>query len=114
MPDLRSGGRLCGTADIQVTILAKDASKYSLPSKFASQLCSGRPQVAMVPAENDAARMIQAAEAGLISQPDDYEAFRQVCEELMDAANSQGSAVRKREEAHRMAEANRAFSHYRI
>lgn len=34
--------------------------------------------------------------------------------ELMDAANNQGSAVRKREEAHRMAEANRAFSHYRI
>ena len=34
--------------------------------------------------------------------------------ELMDAANEQGSAVRKREEAHRMAEANRAFSHYRI
>jgi small subunit ribosomal protein S7 len=34
--------------------------------------------------------------------------------ELMDAANNQGPAVRKREEAHRMAEANRAFSHYRI
>ena len=34
--------------------------------------------------------------------------------ELMDAANNQGTAVRKREEAHRMAEANRAFSHYRI
>ncbi len=34
--------------------------------------------------------------------------------ELMDAANEAGAAVRKREEAHRMAEANRAFSHYRI
>jgi len=34
--------------------------------------------------------------------------------ELMDAANNQGSAVRKREEAHKMAEANRAFSHYRV
>lgn len=34
--------------------------------------------------------------------------------ELMDAANNQGPAVRKREEAHKMAEANRAFSHYRI
>jgi small subunit ribosomal protein S7 len=34
--------------------------------------------------------------------------------ELMDAANSQGAAVRKREEAHKMAEANRAFSHFRI
>ncbi|NLG98397.1 MAG: 30S ribosomal protein S7 [Chloroflexi bacterium] len=34
--------------------------------------------------------------------------------ELLDAANNQGSAVRKREESHRMAEANRAFSHYRV
>ena len=34
--------------------------------------------------------------------------------ELLDAANNAGSSVRKREETHRMAEANRAFSHYRI
>lgn len=34
--------------------------------------------------------------------------------ELMDAANNQGTAVRKREESHKMAEANRAFSHYRV
>lgn len=34
--------------------------------------------------------------------------------EIMDAANNQGTAVRKREEAHKMAEANRAFSHYRV
>ncbi len=34
--------------------------------------------------------------------------------ELMDAANETGSAVHKREEAHKMAKANRAFSHYRI
>ena len=34
--------------------------------------------------------------------------------ELLDAFNNQGSAVRKREETHKMAEANRAFSHYRV
>ncbi|MBU6372736.1 MAG: 30S ribosomal protein S7 [Alphaproteobacteria bacterium] len=33
--------------------------------------------------------------------------------ELADAANNRGSAVKKREDTHRMAEANRAFSHYR-
>jgi len=33
--------------------------------------------------------------------------------ELMDAANNRGSAVKKREDAHRMADANKAFSHYR-
>ncbi len=33
--------------------------------------------------------------------------------ELMDASNNRGSAVKKREDTHRMAEANKAFSHYR-
>jgi len=34
--------------------------------------------------------------------------------ELMDAYNNTGSSIRKRDETHKMAEANRAFSHYRI
>jgi len=34
--------------------------------------------------------------------------------ELMDAVNETGSAIRKRSESHKMAEANRAFSHYRL
>ena len=33
--------------------------------------------------------------------------------ELMDAASNRGNAVKKREDTHKMAEANRAFSHYR-
>ncbi len=33
--------------------------------------------------------------------------------ELLDASNNRGNAVKKREDVHRMAEANRAFSHYR-
>ena len=33
--------------------------------------------------------------------------------ELLDASNNRGSAVKKREDTHRMAEANRAFAHYR-
>ena len=33
--------------------------------------------------------------------------------ELLDASNNRGGAVKKREDTHRMAEANRAFSHYR-
>ncbi|MDX2128276.1 MAG: 30S ribosomal protein S7 [Chloroherpetonaceae bacterium] len=34
--------------------------------------------------------------------------------ELMDAANNQGAAVKKKEEIHKMAEANKAFSHFRF
>jgi small subunit ribosomal protein S7 len=33
--------------------------------------------------------------------------------EMVDAMNNRGSAVKKREDTHKMAEANRAFSHYR-
>ncbi len=36
-----------------------------------------------------------------------------LAEELMDAANSRGGAIKKKEDVHRMAEANKAFAHYR-
>lgn len=36
-----------------------------------------------------------------------------LAKEIMDAANGQGSSVKKREDTHRMAEANKAFAHYR-
>ncbi|MGO1120724.1 30S ribosomal protein S7 [Rhodovibrionaceae bacterium A322] len=38
---------------------------------------------------------------------------QRLANELMDAANNRGASVKKREDTHRMAEANRAFSHYR-
>ncbi|MEE4377318.1 MAG: 30S ribosomal protein S7 [Candidatus Competibacteraceae bacterium] len=38
---------------------------------------------------------------------------RRLAGELLDAAESRGSAVKKREDTHRMAEANKAFAHYR-
>ncbi len=36
-----------------------------------------------------------------------------LCNELLDAANNSGGAVRKKEETHKMADANKAFSHYK-
>jgi len=39
--------------------------------------------------------------------------IERLANELMDAANNAGGAVRKKEEVHRMAEANKAFAHYR-
>jgi small subunit ribosomal protein S7 len=33
--------------------------------------------------------------------------------ELLDAANQRGSSIKKREDTHKMAEANKAFAHYR-
>ena len=37
-----------------------------------------------------------------------------VANELLDAAANRGSAVKKREDTHKMAEANKAFSHYKF
>jgi len=36
-----------------------------------------------------------------------------LADELLDAYKNEGASIRKREETHKMAEANRAFSHYR-
>ena len=41
------------------------------------------------------------------------ETFARLSAEIMDAANNTGAAVRQKEDVHRMAEANRAFAHYR-
>lgn len=39
--------------------------------------------------------------------------MERVANELLDAANDRGNAVKKREDTHKMADANRAFAHYR-
>ena len=39
--------------------------------------------------------------------------LKRLAGELLDAADNKGSAVKKREDVHRMAEANKAFAHYR-
>jgi small subunit ribosomal protein S7 len=52
--------------------------------------------------------IINAARAG-----NDKTMVDRLSAELMDAASNRGNAVKKREDTHRMAEANRAFSHYR-
>lgn len=43
----------------------------------------------------------------------EYTMKERLAAELMDAANNTGTAIKKREDTHRMAEANKAFSHYR-
>lgn len=46
-------------------------------------------------------------------QRKDHTMQERLANELLDAANGQGGAVKRREDTHRMAEANRAFAHYR-
>jgi len=52
--------------------------------------------------------LIQAARA----RPE-YEMEERLAKELIDASKNQGSAIKKKEDTHKMAEANRAFAHYR-
>jgi small subunit ribosomal protein S7 len=70
-----------------------------------------------VPMEVDEYRQFALATRWIVAAARDRSGktfSEKLADELIDAANGQGVAVRRREEAHRMAEANRAFSHYRI
>lgn len=48
------------------------------------------------------------------SSRNDKSMARRLSRELMDASNNEGGAVRKKDEVHRMAEANKAFAHFRF
>ncbi|WP_439815723.1 30S ribosomal protein S7 [Zavarzinia sp. CC-PAN008] len=50
---------------------------------------------------------------GLARKRSEHTMTERLSGELLDAANNRGGAVKKREDTHRMAEANKAFSHYR-
>ena len=70
-----------------------------------------------VPMEVSADRRITLAIRWILSAAHDRSGKSfpdKLASELIDATNETGTAIRKRDEAHKMAEANRAFSHYRV
>lgn len=70
-----------------------------------------------VPMEVSSARRMTLAIRWILSSARDRagKSFSEkLASELIDAFNETGSAIRKRDETHKMAEANRAFSHYRV
>jgi len=69
-----------------------------------------------VPVEVPANRQLSLSIRWLIEyakQRNEKSMMEKLAAELMDAANNRGGAIKKREDTHRMAEANKAFSHYR-
>lgn len=69
-----------------------------------------------VPVEVRPARRTTLALRWLVSYArlrGEYSMEDRLAKEIMDAANNTGASVRRREEVHRMAEANKAFAHYR-
>ncbi|MBY0469692.1 30S ribosomal protein S7 [bacterium] len=85
-PLLEVKSRRVGGATYQVPVEVKPARKQSLASRWLIDAAKTRPEHSM--AERLAAEMIEAA-------------------------NGRGGAMKKREDVHKMAEANKAFAHYR-
>jgi small subunit ribosomal protein S7 len=70
-----------------------------------------------VPTEVSASRRVALAIRWLIASAknrSEKTMREKLASEFMDAANNRGSAVKKREDTHKMAEANKAFAHYRF
>jgi small subunit ribosomal protein S7 len=86
MPQIEVRSRRVGGATYQVPVEVRTERRQALAIRWLISAARGRNERTMV---------------GRLSG------------ELMDASNNRGNAVKKREDTHRMAEANRAFSHYR-
>jgi small subunit ribosomal protein S7 len=85
-PSVEVRSRRVGGATYQVPTEVRETRRLALAIRWLIDACRGRGEKQML---------------------------LKLASELMDAANNRGGAVKKREDTHRMAEANRAFSHYR-
>lgn len=55
-----------GSADVLITLLDSEAGTFAVPSKALAYLCAGRAQIVAAPAANEAARVVELAQAGLL------------------------------------------------
>lgn len=86
MPSMEVRSRRVGGATYQVPVEVRNERRQALAIRWIIAAARGRGENTMV---------------------------ERLSGELLDASNNRGTAVKKREDTHRMAEANRAFSHYR-
>ncbi len=86
MPQIEVRSRRVGGATYQVPVEVRTERRQALAIRWLITAARGRNERTMV---------------------------ERLSGELLDASNNRGTAVKKREDTHRMAEANRAFSHYR-
>jgi small subunit ribosomal protein S7 len=86
MPSLEVRSRRVGGATYQVPVEVRSSRRQTLAMRWVIEAARDRSEKSMA---------------------------HRLAHELMDAAENRGSAVRKREDTHRMAEANKAFAHYR-
>jgi small subunit ribosomal protein S7 len=86
MPSIEVRSRRVGGATYQVPVEVRSTRRQALGIRWIISAARGRNEKTMT---------------------------ERLSSELLDASNNRGNAVKKREDVHRMAEANRAFSHYR-
>jgi small subunit ribosomal protein S7 len=86
MPSLECKSRRVGGSNYQVPIEVRPARRQTLGLRWLTQYSRARGEATMK---------------------------ERLAGEIMDAANNTGSSVKKREDVHKMAEANKAFAHYR-
>ena len=87
MPQVEVKARRVGGANYQVPIEVRPERRQTLGLRWLTQYTRARSERTM---------------------------SERLAKELMDAANGLGASVKKKEDTHRMAEANRAFAHYRF
>ncbi|MBR0416840.1 MAG: 30S ribosomal protein S7 [Firmicutes bacterium] len=87
MPQVEVKARRIGGANYQVPIEVRPERRQTLGLRWLTQFTRARSERTM---------------------------SERLAKELMDAANGAGASVKKKEDTHRMAEANRAFAHYRF
>ncbi len=77
--------QVLGAGDIVLAMVGEEASSFSVPSKIMSYLAAGKPLVASIAQDNDAAQMIGRAQAGIVVRPGDAKAF---CDAVLALATS--------------------------
>ena len=73
------------SAEVLLVLLTEDAGQFSVPSKILTYLCAKRPVLAAIPAENLAARILEASRAGFVTAPTDHTDFLRKAEILLGA-----------------------------
>lgn len=93
---------ILASADVLVALLTRDASAFSVPSKILSYVSVGRPVVALMPTDNQAAHVVKDASAGFVFDPaQKVQAIQQIHSLLCDPEEAErlGKAARSYAEA---------------
>jgi len=95
--------QVLASASVLVSLINADASRFSVPSKVLTYLCAGRPVLLSMSHQNEAAGMVESAQAGLVSEPGDAAGWISQAERLVnrpDLRESLGRNARAYAEKH--------------